>query len=102
MNVAGTIERAATFIVVQVLQIFNAVTFLIGFVIVPISLFYVLNDEAKGRAVVNGWLHSVLRGDFWNVIHLMNTAVRAFLRGQVVLGLTVGLMIAIGICWVNA
>ena len=92
-NIAGAAQGLGAFLVGQVLQIFNTVTFLIGFVIIPFWLFYVLSDEVKGRNAINRWLHPRVRDDFWNSLSMINTVLRAYIRGQLLLSLSVGVMV---------
>jgi predicted PurR-regulated permease PerM len=92
-NIAGAAQGLGAFLVGQVLQIFNTVTFLIGFVIIPFWLFYVLSDEVKGRNTINRWLHPRVRDDFWNSMSMINTVLRAYIRGQLLLALSVGVMV---------
>jgi predicted PurR-regulated permease PerM len=79
-----------------VLQVLNTVSFLVGFFIVPIWLFYVLNDQAQFRTLVDGLLHPRLRLDFWNVCDIANHAMGDYVRGQLTLSLIIGVMIGTG------
>jgi predicted PurR-regulated permease PerM len=96
-NVTSYLQTVGTFILNQVIQIFNTLTFLIGFLIIPIWLFYVLNDEAKGRAFIDRALAPRLRADFWNVWWLISNVLSNYVRGQLILGLAVGTMVGIGL-----
>lgn len=71
-NATGYLQQLGTFVLNQAIQIINTVTFLIGFLIIPIWLFYVLNDQAQGRAFVDQSLHPRLRADFWNVWEIIS------------------------------
>jgi predicted PurR-regulated permease PerM len=94
-NISDAAQGVGAFLVGQVLQIFNTVTFLIGFVIIPFWLFYVLSDEAKARNAINRWLHPRVRDDFWHSASMINTVLRAYIRGQLLLGLSVGVMVGV-------
>ncbi|HNP87184.1 MAG TPA: AI-2E family transporter [Kouleothrix sp.] len=96
-NFASYIQGLSTFLFNQVLQLLNTVSFLIGFLIIPFWLFYVLNDQAKGSAFLNRILHPRLRADFWNVWGLINQVFSDYIRGQLLLGVAVGLMVGIGL-----
>ncbi|NOK64148.1 MAG: putative PurR-regulated permease PerM [Chloroflexi bacterium AL-W] len=91
------IREVGEFLWERVLQIINTVTFIIGFLIVPIWLFYVLNDQAKGRQFIDRLLHPRARADFWNVWNISDRVFSDYIRGQLILGLTVGLMVGIGL-----
>ena len=81
----------------QVIQIINTVTFLIGFLIIPIWLFYVLNDQAQGRGFIDRRLHSRIRADFWNIWGIVSSVLNDYIRGQLILGLAVGAMVGVGL-----
>ena len=96
-NATSYLQGAGTFILNQVIQIINTVTFLVGFLIIPIWLFYVLNDQAKGGAFVNSILHPRLRPDFWNIWGITSKILNDYVRGQLLLGLAVGAMVGVGL-----
>jgi predicted PurR-regulated permease PerM len=80
----------------QILQVINTMSFLVGFFIVPIWLFYVLNDQGKGHILIDGLLHPRLRTDFWNVWGIVNRVLSNYVRGQITLSLIIGGLIGIG------
>jgi len=77
--------------------VLNTVTFLVGFLIIPIWLFFVLNDEQEGRAFIDRLLHPRIRADFWNVWGIVNKVLSDYIRGHLLLGLSVGAMVGIGL-----
>ena len=96
-NISTYVQSIGGFIFSQVLQVLNTVTFLLGFLIIPIWLFYILNDQDKGRAFVDRLLHRRIRPDFWNIWSIINQVLSDYIRGQLLLGLAVGLMVGIGL-----
>jgi len=96
-NATSYLQQVGTFILNQVIQIINTLTFLVGFLIIPIWLFYVLNDQAKGQAFVDRILHPRLRADFWNVWGIISEVFNDYIRGQLILGLAVGAMVGLGL-----
>jgi predicted PurR-regulated permease PerM len=96
-NFATYVQGVTTFLLNQILQILNTLSFLIGFLIIPFWLFYVLNDQDKGRAFLNRVLHPRVRADFWNVWNIINQVFSNYIRGQLLLGLAVGLMVWVGL-----
>jgi predicted PurR-regulated permease PerM len=94
-NITTYVQGVGAFLFAQALQIINTLTFLIGFLIIPIWLFYVLNDVGKGRAFIDRMMHPRMRADFWNVWGMINQVLSDYLRGQLLLGLAVGLMVGI-------
>jgi len=96
-NATNYLQQVGTFIFNQVIQIINTVTFLVGFLIIPIWLFYVLHDQDQGRAFVDRILHPRLRADFWNVWGITSEVLNDYIRGQLLLGLAVGSMVGLGL-----
>lgn len=96
-NLSEYAQGVGGFLLNRVLQLFNTVSFIVGLLIIPIWLFYVLNDEAKGRAAINNMLHPVARADFWNVWSIINAVLSNYVRGQLILGLAVGAAVGIGL-----
>ena len=91
------IQQVGGFLLSQTLQVLNVVSFLVGFLIVPIWLFYVLNDVGQGRPFVDRLLHPRLRADFWNIWGIVNQVLGNYVRGQIVLGVSVGAMVGAGL-----
>jgi len=96
-NFATYVQGLTTFLFSQVLQILNTVSFLIGFLIIPFWLFYVLNDEQKGKAFLDRVLHRRIRDDFWNIFGIIDQVFSDYIRGQLLLGLAVGVMVGVGL-----
>jgi predicted PurR-regulated permease PerM len=96
-NLTTYAQSVGTFVLTQILQVINTVTFLVGFLVIPIWLFYVLNDAARGRAFVDRILHPRIRADFWNVLGIVNQVLSDYIRGQLILGLSVGMMVGVGL-----
>lgn len=96
-NFATYVQGLSTFLLTQALQILNTVSFLVGFLIIPFWLFYILNDQAKGKAFIDSILHPRFRADFWNIWGLINQVLSDYIRGQLLLGLAVGVMVWVGL-----
>lgn len=96
-NATSFVQRAIAFIGTSLLRIVNTVTFLLGFLIIPIWLFYVINDQEQGRVFLNRLLHPRLRPDFWNVWRMVNKVFSDYIRGQVLLGVAIGIMVGAGL-----
>ncbi|HEX5690588.1 MAG TPA: AI-2E family transporter, partial [Roseiflexaceae bacterium] len=94
-NLTTYLQSVGTFAINQALQIINTVTFLIGFLIIPIWLFYILNDVQKGSDYIDRLLHRRIRADFWNVWHIVNSIFSDYIRGQLLLGVAVGVMVGV-------
>jgi predicted PurR-regulated permease PerM len=96
-NITGYIEGIGAFIFDQVLQVINTITFLVGFLIIPIWLYYVLSDIHKGRSLIDQMLHPRIRSDFWNIWGMINEVLSDYIRGQLLLGLAVGMMVGVSL-----
>ncbi|GAB4211543.1 MAG: AI-2E family transporter [Roseiflexaceae bacterium] len=96
-NLTGYAQRVGSFVLDQVLQVVNTITFLIGFLIIPIWLFYILNDQAEGREFVDRLLHRRIKPDFWNLWGIVNRIFMDYVRGQLLLCLAVGTAVGIGL-----
>jgi predicted PurR-regulated permease PerM len=94
-NITVYLQSVGTFVFSQVLQIINTVTFLVGFLIIPIWLFYILNDVQQGRAFIDHIMHPRIRPDFWNIWGIVNRIFSDYIRGQLLLGLAVGVMVGV-------
>ena len=91
------VQQVGVFLLSQIFQLLNVVSFLVGFLIVPIWLVYVLNDVGQGRPFLNHLLHPRLRADFWIIWGIVNQVLGSFVRGQIVLGVSVGMMVGAGL-----
>ena len=96
-NLTSYAQSIGTFLVGRVVQVLNTVTYIIGLLIIPIWLFYVLNDARSGRTAINKMLHPRARADFWNVWDIVNAVLSNYVRGQLILGLAVGAAVGIGL-----
>jgi predicted PurR-regulated permease PerM len=65
--------------------------------IVPIWLFYLLNDVTQGHLFIDQMLHPRLRADFWNVWDIVNQVLSDYVRGQLILSAAVGVMVGVGL-----
>jgi predicted PurR-regulated permease PerM len=96
-NLSTIAAGVGAFILRQLTQVFSLLSFLVGFLIVPIWLFYVLNDARKGRILINRQLSYRVRHDFWNVWGIIDHSLSAYIRGQLTLGLIIGVAVGIGL-----
>lgn len=96
-NLTTYMQEAGTFLLTSMLQIVNTVTFVFGFLIVPFWLFYVLKDEQTGMSMLNAMLPGWMRADFWAVIKIVDRVFSNYIRGQLFLGLVVGVCAGIGL-----
>jgi predicted PurR-regulated permease PerM len=104
-NVQQTLQRNATtyaqqigeFLFTGVLSFFQTIAFLIGFLVIPFFLFYTLNGTPQLPAVVNNVLHPKIRADFWNIWRILDRLMGSYVRGQLILGIIIGVTTFIGL-----
>lgn len=96
-NLTTYVQSVGTFLLSSVLQVINTVTFILGFLIVPFWLFYVLKDQGAGFAAINRMLPAAGRADFWAIVKIIDRVFSGYIRGQLFLGLVVGIMAGIGL-----
>jgi predicted PurR-regulated permease PerM len=70
----------------------GALSFLLGFVLVPAWLVALLSAHRHGLRTLDRLLPPWLRPDFWALVRIVDRAFGAFLRGLVVTGLAAGLL----------
>ncbi|MFQ3661592.1 MAG: AI-2E family transporter [Chloroflexaceae bacterium] len=100
-NLLSYLQGIGTFLVNSLLSVASTVAFLLGFFLVPFWLFYVLMDQQAGRNALNRLLPVGLRADFWSVITIIDADLSGYIRGQLLLGLVVGLAAGIGLGVLN-
>lgn len=108
-NIQGVLQRNATtyaqrvaeFLFTGVQSVFATITFLLGFLVIPFFLFYILLDTSKIPNAINALLHEKIRADFWNVWQIIDGIFGRYIRGQLVLGLIIGTASFIGLTALN-
>jgi predicted PurR-regulated permease PerM len=96
-NLIGYLSSLSSWLLNQVISVFNTVTFLLGFAIVPFWLFYVLLDNRKAGNFVQQLVPQPIRADFWNVVALIDRNLMGYVRGQLLLGVIVGSVAGLGL-----
>lgn len=77
--------------------VLRAATFVIGLVVIPVWLFYVLKDRERFTTSVSGALPPSWRPDAANVLALLGRVGGRWVRGQLLLGLSIFLATTIGL-----
>lgn len=101
-NATAYTQRVAEFLFNSVLRIFQTLTFLLGFLIIPFFLFYIMLDAERLPRSINRMLHPRIRDDFWNLLRIADTVFGKYIRGQLTLGVIVGVMSFLGFMGLNA
>lgn len=96
-NIDGYLRSTLSFLLNTVLTLANTATFLFGFLVVPFWLFYVMNDYHAGVKAVDRLLPHWLRADFWAVLRITDQTFSKYIRGQLLLGVIIGITSYIGL-----
>jgi predicted PurR-regulated permease PerM len=100
-NATAYTQRAASVLFNSVLRIFRTLTFLLSFVIIPFFLFYVLLDSQRLPQTLDRMLHPGIRSDVWNILRIVDAIFGKYIRGQLTLGLIIGVMSFVGLFALN-
>ncbi len=84
-------------VVATVRQVFSTISFVIGLVVIPFWLFYILHDESQVKTSVIRALPQQLRADVSCMARLIDDVLSAYIRGQLLLCLFVGGMATIAL-----
>ncbi len=87
----------ALFSTSAILQLMNAIGFILGLVVLPTWLLTVLKDQPRARRTLLNVLPAGIRADFWAVLRILDRAFGTFFRGQVLVGLATGLATYLGL-----
>jgi predicted PurR-regulated permease PerM len=95
-NLRNLLDQVVTAIqggvVATVRTISSTIGFIIGLVVIPFWLFYILNDESRVKAGLLHTLPQQLRPDVVCVARLIDDVASAYIRGQLLLVLFIGTM----------
>ncbi len=80
----------------------RAMGFVVGLLIIPFWLFYVLKDKDRGISAFNNMLPLSWRTDVWRIVRIINGVLSSYIRGQIILALAVGTASTIGMVVVGA
>jgi predicted PurR-regulated permease PerM len=77
--------------------IFTTLSFVVGLLVVPLWMFYVLRDQPEMSATFYRLIPPAYREDARHMIMLLDSLLGSYLRGQLVLCLSVGIMTTVGL-----
>lgn len=100
-NAAAYAQNVGEFLLSSVIGVFQTITFLLGFLIIPFFLFYILLDTKKLPKAIDEMLHPRIRPDFWNIWRIVDGVFGRYIRGQLLLGLIIGATSFIGLTVLN-
>lgn len=101
-NLNDALHSVGTSLVGKISQLFSAITFLFGFLIIPIWVFYLLMDQRRAKNFISRLLHYRMRDDFWNAWRLTDKSLNAYIRSQLTLSALIGLAAGVGMTILNA
>ncbi len=93
----GILSQAKDSLFGVVRTVFSSIGFLIGLVIVPFWLFYILQDESRVKSGIMEALHPELRRDVRSLATLIDGVLSAYVRGQLLLCLFVGALATVAL-----
>ena len=93
----GVFTRLRDSLGAMIQAVFSSFNFLVGLVIIPFWLFYVLQDESHVKRGLVQVLHPELRPDFRRLATLIDNVLSAYVRGQLLLVLFVGALATIAL-----
>ncbi len=97
-QVTGTLVRALQAGIVRTLGVVtNAVTFVLGLIVIPFWLFYVLYDQSMVMRGVLGVIPARIRPDLLNLVRIADGILSKYLRGQLLLCVFIGVLSTIGL-----
>jgi predicted PurR-regulated permease PerM len=77
--------------------LFTTLSFVVGLVVVPLWMFYVLRDQPEMSAAFYQIIPPAYREDAHYMIVILDSLLGSYLRGQLILCLSVGIMTTIGL-----
>jgi len=91
-NILGYLQQLITIGVTSALTLVNTFGFILSFLVIPTWLFAVLGDRNINAQTLGQRLPPWLRGDLLAGVRIFDRTFRAFMGGQVVIALAVGLL----------
>lgn len=100
-NLGDYSQTIITFLGTSILSIIGTLSFLVGFAVLPIWLFFTLNDYDLGPRWINRTLPPAFQPDFWAVVRICDRAFSSYLGAQLFLGLVIAVVTFIGLTILN-
>ncbi len=96
-NAQAYLGELVNLVVSGVLGVVNTIGFILGFLVVPAWVLMVLQDQRQAARALNRLLPDWLRADFWAVLRILDGALGAFLRGQLLTAMVVAGLTFLGL-----
>ncbi len=94
---ARLLSAAQTALVQTIGAVTSTVTFVLGLVIVPIWLFYILNEQSRFMRAAVQLVPDTIRTDVINIVRIADRILSKYLRGQLILCAVVGVLSMAGL-----
>lgn len=101
VNAASILDPLFSGVMQAAGAISNTVSFMLGLLVVPFWMFFILNDESAAINGVMGIIPHDLRPDVEAVRIMMNRILSAYIRGQLIVASALGILIFIGLFLLN-
>ena len=75
----------------------STISFVLGFIVIPFWLFYILNDQAKVSSSLLSIVPASMEADVRNLLRISDDIFSAYIRGQLLLCLFIGVMATVGL-----
>ncbi|MFN2188109.1 MAG: AI-2E family transporter [Candidatus Promineifilaceae bacterium] len=102
VNLDSYFSKVVDLTISTILNLVNTIAFILGFLVVPAWLLAVLRDQRTGVKTVDGLMPEWMRADFWAFVRIADRTFRAFIDGQMVLGIIVGFFFYLGLVILEA
>jgi predicted PurR-regulated permease PerM len=96
-NITTTVNQAVAFLAGVLSNIFNMLLFLLGFLVVPVWLFFVFESGATQRAAAYRALPTAIRDDVWAMLRIADRVFSSWIRGQIILSTLLGVGVFVGL-----
>jgi predicted PurR-regulated permease PerM len=75
----------------------STISFVLGFVVIPFWLFYILNDQVKVSSAAMSLVPARWEADLRNLLRISDDIFSAYIRGQLLLCLFIGVLATVGL-----
>jgi predicted PurR-regulated permease PerM len=97
-KLAGTIGQALQEGVTRTVSVISStVSFFLGILVIPFWLFYILNDAARVRESALDLIPDRIEPDLLNILRITDDIFSAYIRGQLILCLFIGVLATTGL-----
>lgn len=100
-SIESTVQSLADTLQTGVLKgvnlIFTTLSFVVGLLVVPLWMFYVLRDQPEWSVALYRLIPLPYREDARHMVMILDSLLGSYLRGQLVLCLSVGVMTTVGL-----